>query len=227
MTTTLKRLVCATAVVLLPTTSLAASIVTWEAGGVITRASTYFPGHPSFVASPPVGTPYSVELQFDPSVRTVTGGSVFGSPCYTTPASGTFNLGGVGYSLSGAAFTHSQFPETGCAFPGTQPPGGIEFFLDPTPLADDPWQLSREPGFLMFSYFDAVFQDGTFPESPTPLGPGQMFARVNDNYEFSGPFVPQAVDQTAAVPEPATMTLFGLGLAAIARKVRRRHAEPR
>jgi hypothetical protein len=70
-----------------------------------------------------------------------------------------------------------------------------------------------------------VFQDGTFPETPSPVFPGRLTARVNENFEFSAAFSPQAVDQPAPVPEPGSMTLFALGLAAVARKVRRRRAE--
>ena len=219
----LNKLVVAIACVIFPTAAFAAPIVTFEASGALYSSYSQFPGFPNVPQAPPLGTAYSVQLKFDPDVRVLTPTAPAGAPCYMTPVTGTFDLGGAAYSLSGSAFTNARLPGTNC-IQGvvSRPLGSIEFFLDTTPIGPDPFHLNEEPSFLLLSYMDTAFTDGRFPGVPSFTSPGFLLFTLNDAFQFGAPFAPRAVvDQPAPVPEPGTLTLVGIGLALAARRRRR------
>jgi hypothetical protein len=229
----MRPLILLAACLALPTNAFAAMIV-WEAFGEITRASTTTPIPPGFIPppgspplppqAPPIGTPYAIQLSFDPglAVPTPIGIPAPGSSaCSMTTYTGTFDLGGVDYSLSGRVFTNGSLPNNNC-LPGT---GSIDFFGGATPLAVDIWELGNSQHFMDLRYYDAIHQDGTFPSTPTPLTDDahrDSLLFETFNFQFEGRFQPhQVLEQTAPVPEPATMTMVGIGLAFAARRRRR------
>jgi len=212
-------LVCVSLV--LPTSALAGPIVTWEAVGEITR-SFIREDHGDGRVPPPVGTPYSLTLTFDPHNTWPTSGapSSMAGRCFTTSASAQFNLGGVAFtSGSGFAFTHGLMPGSACS--SFAPHEGTDFFfLGLTTTDPNPWPMEDAYPFLDLLYHDRLIQDA-FPSVPTPAGLGSLNLH-NQRWEANGTFFPRlVVEQPASVPEPGTLTLFGLGLAAVVRRLRR------
>jgi hypothetical protein len=196
-------------------TAAADAIVTWHAEGEI-GSSTYF-GLPTPLL-PPAGTPYQLSLTFNQSLVTPTGLSPAGSNCFTVPVSGSLTVGGFAHALGGLGFTHATLPGSNCT-PGSQETQFILGIAEPS--VPSPWILAD--GFMELWYRDLLIRDA-FPDSPTSEYGGfqirdQFFEMlVNADLNLEG----ADVQQPAPVPEPGTLMLFGLGLAAIARKVRKR-----
>ena len=204
----------------------AGTLVTWQGTGEVTQSWPNRFGFPQ--AFPPVGTPLSVTLSFDPSAQFATNPGVpSAAGCMTVGFTGSLTLGGTTYtSRASNAFTHAQLPGANCVlgpgfggpdseltqfgFEGLQTPAGAE------------WNLGSGR-LLILTYRDALVRDA-FPEAPTaPFGADVWLIDLfqDQRWGFNGVVDLQAVDQTAAVPEPGTMTLLGLGLAAAAYRKRR------
>lgn len=229
----LKKLMLAVVCWCIPYVAAAGPIVTWEAFGTITRAVSFYPpppdpppAFPYPPQAPPIGTPWTLEVQFDPSAAVKTPLSSASSPCYTVSATGTFTLGTTTYSMAGGSngvYTNSLLPASNCVVGepgmGDHDPGAIEFWMFPRPDADDPWRLSEPPFYLLARYDDLAHEDGTIPTIPTFLRPGFLLIE-NWGFEIEGPFAPMAtnVSQPTPVPEPGTMALLGVGLALGARR---------
>lgn len=216
----MKRLVLFAALLLtLPHTTFAATII-WEAFGVVSQTDQY-----GAYAPPPRSTPWSLQIQFDTDLIGPTPGTHWppGSPCSMVPISGAFTLGAASYTFGGGssgAFTNAMLPIDNCGSYGF---GTVQFFMFPR-SPDDPWNLWGLGGSFLLASYEDLFQNDTIPTVPVYSYPGYLVYR-NDSFRFVADFSPHAVQQPAPIPEPATTTLFGLGLALISgrRWRRRRH----
>jgi hypothetical protein len=201
-----------------PLVSFAEGFVTWEASGVIERSST-IEGHP-FLAHVAVGTPFAMTVTFNPSAAFPQ--SEFGFPanpdCLAVEFSGSLTLGSTTYGGgTGQGFTNAMLPGDTCA--GTEL---TQFTFFGAPLTSpDGTTFSDVYGsaVIVASYRDLLIQDA-FPEVPT--GGGLFFMNLTDSRGANGSFTWRVADveQPAPVPEPGTLTLFALGAAAVARRVR-------
>ena len=215
----LKRIVlcCACLVVAYP--AMADPIVTWQGSGFISSNSAGFNSFPV----PPVGTALSWTVSFDPSqqVPTFNGLSTPTPGCMTVPVSGAVTIGAYTYTTGSPSlgFTQAMLPGTTCSNGGLDTQFSMHSLIQP---AGNPWPF--QSSVLIISYRDLLMHDG-FPTVPTASGafvslsPTDGFGGVS----FNAPTSISAVDvgQTP-VPEPGTMTLLGLGLAAAFRKARGR-----
>jgi hypothetical protein len=198
-------------------------IVTWQGSGAVTSSDDLFPGfpdHPFYRAAPPVGTPLSFNVSFDPSQAHPTMFSSPGSGCLTVPASGSLTIGDYTYGLNGEGLTHGLAPGITCA---TGSLSYTEFGLHVSDVETGaPWELNNGRGMLIVYFNDPLIRD-TFPTSPAASSAGLYWAIFPGSPQaptFEGRIDLSAVDEMTPVPEPGTLSLLALGLAAAYRKRR-------
>lgn len=205
-----------------------ADSITWKAANTVKSvyADTDF-----FVPDLTVGTPWSLTVTFDPAaapIRVLTPG------CnqYSMGPS-TLTLGSFTYThTSGSIFTNAALPEVGCLGGGLPEghAGLIQFWYGTAGWSsEDPgaWNIAAMGGVTYAGYYDLLVTDGTLPIVPVydPVQ-GQytgmeMEAGTGIGF-FGGAARFELVSQNTPVPEPATMTMLGVGLAALLARRRRR-----
>jgi len=210
----MNRIVVLSACLMAASTASADPIVTWQGAGSVRSSNA------DHSPVPPVGTAVSWTLSFDPSQQTATSTGSSPTPgCMTLPVSGSVTIGDYTFVTGGMAsgFTHAQLPGSTCV------PSGIftEFSLPVAAPPDNPWPFSGS--ILILAYQDQLMRDA-FPTTPTAPGASLFLTPVDrlGGPSFSASTTISAVVDQTPVPEPGSMTLFGLGLIAAYRRLRGR-----
>jgi hypothetical protein len=216
-----------TFLLLLAATPAWADSITWKASNQVfsvSRSAEFF--WPGLVP----GTPWSLTVTFDPSQAPA---QVITPGCnrYSAGVS-TLTLGSFTYThTSGSIYTNAGLPEVGCiGFLPEGQSGLIQFWYGMNGwVADSPdaWNL-RLADIMYAGYYDLLVKDGTLPRVPTiDPSPGRYWGmEIESAFSSVGLFGGRAdfqlVDQPATVPEPATVTMLGIGLASLVAAKRRR-----
>jgi hypothetical protein len=178
-----------------------------------------------------VGTPWSLTVEVDPAAPISARLGSFGASlqnCNAYPVgASTFTLGGFTYTQPGGELFTNFVPFGGCASSIGFDTGMMSFhWFDDWSHERGAWDLS---GVMIAMYTELLETDGGLPATPTPTSSGQLsnfLFYVNFNGppgpSFNAAFNPVALTQAAPVPEPATMTMLGAGLAALIARRRRR-----
>ena len=216
----LRRILWSCACVLAAHPAAAGPIVTWEGfGAVLLSNAKPFVN----VIPPPIGTPVSYTLSFDPALSQPTSGLPGTEGCVMVPVSASISIGGIAYSGSGIGYTKAQLPGSNCVASGNLTQFSLHGVGNPP---GTPWPFIPGESLLVLDYFDPVKRDA-FPTQP-PASTGSLFLTGKylgaHTWNFSAPVSIQAVDQLTPVPEPGTLTLVGIGLAAVVRGARSRRA---
>lgn len=199
---------------LVPRIVVGGTLVTWGAEGEIGSALPQ-----AWVDAgriPPAGTPYQLTMTLDPSSAVPTPLSPPGSNCFMVNVSASLSLGGYAYALGGKGFTHATLPGSNCS-PGSQE---TMFVMGVVPPVDSPWPW-LEMSFMELWFRDLLVRDA-FPNAPMHEFGGFQIRDQSGAFVLTARHNLQALEQPTAVPEPGTLTSLGLGMAAVARKIRRR-----
>jgi hypothetical protein len=216
----MKRIGILCACLLMANQVAAATLVTWQADGSVTRmiSDRLVPPAPGIPVSPPIGTPLSVTFSFDPAAAQPSFGGGPGSGCVTVPLAGSVTIGGftTAAAADSAGFTNSSVPGSVCNSSGRTE---FTFFIPEAPVGS----YALPAGMLLLSYRDLLIQDA-FPSVPHPSFLADVTFLANGSFSFEtvfeGKATLSALDQSAPVPEPGTMSLLALGLAAAVRRTR-------
>lgn len=204
-----------------------ASPISWLASDFIDNVSDRYHQLPGLT----VGTPWTLSLTFDPDVAgrpAAFSNPSFNCNIYDVGATAVFQLGAFTYTNSGGRiFTNSILPGNNCRdVAPSSPPGMIQFAWS-SPWTQQPGAWNLAGMFFVAGYYDGISQDGSLPTNPTIVAGGPYDGLiVEDGWsvprQFTSRFEPRLVEQPTAVPEPATLTMLGAGLALLARQRLRR-----
>jgi len=218
----IKRAVVLVAALSLITTATASAgtLLMWEFAGDLTRVSPLL----GLADLYPVGTPFRLNVTFDPAAPKIQGSSTQG--LYHALGASTLQLGDLTFSSTGGYISVNCHFEIGCipSGPNLFPP--VEFWLfgwSSNPLNPALPGLTTLSNVQVF-YADPNAANGEIPTAP-PRAAGLQIA--------IGGFPPittfggtvdsiQAIQDVSQVPEPGSFLLLATGLASLAARRRRR-----
>ena len=194
--------------------SVRADTISWMSSGQI-----------GFLLDPPqnnvwpglqVGTPYSLTFSFDSEATGQQIGPVGCNQYAIGPA--TLTLGGFTYSNSaGKAYTNLQATAIGCTHDVLGDVGITTFLFPQGQWVQEPGAWNLNSSLVTADYYD-LLTNGSLPTAPMlDPNPGPYagyFKAEAPSTDGRSQFV-ASFQPTAVVPEPATMTLLGAGVAAL------------
>jgi hypothetical protein len=188
-----------------PQMVFADTLVTWRADGELNFSRSTNP----FISMPPVGTPYSLTMTLDPSSQVRYFGGAAGMTCYSVGVSGLLTLGGFDYNLAGTGYTHALIEQP--CWP-TSNEAIFRMGVSPVAPGASPWS-GMERVNLMELWFTDPVQHDLFRDTPFPGG----FQIRDEGFSVHATHNLHQVlpEQMSPVPEPGTLSLFALGLAAL------------
>lgn len=202
-----------------PIVSFDGGLVTWEAVGEISISS---PPFAPFFPAIPVGTPFTMRVTFNPDAVSPTPLAHL-PDCMSVDFSGSLTLGSTTYSGTGLGFTNAMLPGSNCERSEL-----TQFTFLSGLTAGDGTRFSSVFGasIIVASYRDLFVRD-MFPEAPAGIG-SFFINRLDHGGSVSGGFDWRVVEaaEMSPVPEPGTLTLFAVGAAAFARRVRAQRLRP-
>jgi len=217
-------------------TEASAVPVTWEATGVIQFLDDN-PIFPPSLASIAVGTPWTLDITFDPATPGVRQSFCGALPTYryqNAVSATRFQLGSFVYTNAGGdIYTNADLPIVGCGNDGIVQ---FQWLLGWSGGAGGPDLnsnfASNITSILLASYFDAQACDGSLPSTPGAPNPARCtitqpgFAGLHflggpplglgAGASFVSTFSPRAVPDPGEVPEPGALLLLSAGLAGLA-----------
>lgn len=198
-----------------------AGMITWHWAGPVTGYVGCSPGScgETLDTVVPLGTPVDVFVSLDPARPSPNPGF----PCYRGTASASLQVLGRTYTSTGFVWDEGHGFGPGVCVPGYDE---IEIVVPSwgyggaaLPEGWIPFSPDFLPGLWWRGDLTSVQPTSISSQLPSFYRPGQS---VPQRFTASLQAVPPALEQPVAVPEPATLTLFGAGLAAAWAARRRR-----
>lgn len=203
-------------------TASAGTLLMWEFSGDLTRVPSMF----GLAELYPAGTPFVLNVTFDPAAPKISGSSTQG--LYNALGESTLQLGDLTFLSSGGYISANCHFESGCipTGPSLLPP--VEFWLfgwsaGPLNPAFPGWTTLSD---VQMYYRDPNAANGEIPNAPPQAAGLQIAIGGLPPLTTLGGTVAsiQAIQEVPQVPEPGSFLLLATGLAGLAARSRIRRA---